>query len=113
VYEESHLKVLRLLEADPGLSQRDLSQALGISLGKTNYCMRALLDKGLIKMQNFRNNDNKFGYAYLLTPAGIATKAELTRNFLKIKIREYEVLRQEIEQLKTEASRTPQVREES
>src|SRR5690606_39449985 len=60
-YEESHLKVLRLLESDPGLSQRDLSQALGISLGKTNYCMRALLDKGLVKMQNVRNRENKLG----------------------------------------------------
>jgi EPS-associated MarR family transcriptional regulator len=103
VYEESHLKVLRLLEADPGLSQRDLSQALGISLGKTNYCVRALLDKGLIKMRNFRNNENKLGYAYLLTPAGITAKAELTRNFLKIKLREYEMLRQEIEELKRES----------
>ncbi|MGB3423200.1 MAG: MarR family EPS-associated transcriptional regulator [Castellaniella sp.] len=101
-YEENHLKVLRLLEADPGLSQRDLSQELGISLGKTNYCMRALLDKGLIKMQNFRNSDNKLGYAYLLTPAGIAAKAELTRNFLKIKMREYETLKREIEELKRE-----------
>jgi len=102
VYEESHLKVLRLLETDPGLSQRDLSQALGISLGKTNYCMRALLDKGLIKMQNFRNNDNKLGYAYLLTPAGFATKADLTRNFLKLKMQEYEILKNEIEQLQRE-----------
>ncbi len=103
VYEENHLKVLRLLEADPGLSQRDLSQALGISLGKTNYCMRALLDKGLIKMQNFRNSENKLGYAYLLTPAGIAAKTDLTRRFLKIKVREYEILRREIEELKREA----------
>lgn len=103
VYEESHLKVLRLLEADPGLSQRDLSQALGISLGKTNYCVRALLDKGLIKMRNFRNNENKLGYVYLLTPAGITAKAELTRNFLKIKQREYEMLRQEIEELKRDS----------
>src|SRR5690606_5368607 len=102
-YEESHLKVLRLLESDPGLSQRDLSQALGISLGKTNYCMRALLDKGLIKMQNFRNSENKLGYAYLLTPAGIAAKADLTRSFLKIKMREYEALEREIEQLQREA----------
>lgn len=103
VYEENHLKVLRLLEADPGLSQRDLAQALGISLGKTNYCMRALLDKGLIKMQNFRNSENKLGYAYLLTPAGIAAKADLTHRFLKIKVREYETLRREIEELKHEA----------
>lgn len=100
--EENHLKVLRLLESDPELSQRELSRALGISLGKTNYCMRALLDKGLIKMQNFRNNGNKLGYAYLLTPAGIAAKAELTRNFLKLKVQEYEALKQEIEQLREE-----------
>lgn len=100
--EESHLKVLRLLEADPALSQRDLSQALGISLGKTNYCMRALLSKGLIKMQNFRNSGNKLGYVYLLTPAGITAKAEMTRNFLKIKMREYEILTREIDQLRRE-----------
>ncbi|CAM5200262.1 MarR family EPS-associated transcriptional regulator OS=Castellaniella sp OX=1955812 GN=EPN31_15080 PE=4 SV=1 [Castellaniella denitrificans] len=102
VHKESHLKVLRLLESDPGLSQRDLSRSLGISLGKTNYCMRALLDKGLIKVLNFRNSNNKLGYAYLLTPAGIAAKAELTRGFLKVKIQEYESLKQEIEQLRQE-----------
>lgn len=105
-HEESHLKALRLLEANPDLSQRELAQALGISLGKTNYCVRALLDKGLIKMQNFRNSDNKLGYAYLLTPAGIAAKAELTRSFLKVKTREYEILRQEIEQLMRESQST-------
>lgn len=104
VYEENHLKVLRLLEADPGLSQRALSQALGISLGKTNYCMRALLDKGLIKMQNFRSSGNKLGYAYLLTPAGISAKADLTRRFLKIKVQEYELLRREIEELQRDAA---------
>lgn len=103
IHEESHLKALRLLEANPDLSQRELAQALGISLGKTNYCVRALLDKGLIKVQNFRNSDNKLGYAYLLTPAGIAAKADLTRSFLKLKIREYENLKREIEQLKRES----------
>ncbi len=101
--EESHLKVLRLLEAQPTLSQRELAQALGISLGKANYCMRALLDKGLIKMQNFKNSDNKLGYAYLLTPAGIAARAELTRRFLRQKRQEYDALRREIEQLQREA----------
>lgn len=110
--DESHLKVLRLLESDPGLSQRELSEALGVSLGKTNYCIRALLDKGLIKMQNFRNNQNKLAYAYLLTPAGLAAKADLTTRFLKLKLREYEVLKQEIEQLKQEARHTPQEKEE-
>lgn len=103
LHEESHLKALRLLETNPDLSQRELAQALGISLGKTNYCVRALLDKGLIKVQNFRHSDNKLGYAYLLTPAGIAAKTELTRNFLKIKIREYENLKREIEQLQQES----------
>lgn len=102
LHEESHLKVLRLLESDPSLSQRELSQALGVSLGKTNYCIRALLDKGLIKMQNFRNSGNKLAYAYLLTPAGIAAKADLTRRFLALKQREYETLRQEIERLQKE-----------
>jgi EPS-associated MarR family transcriptional regulator len=102
MHEESHLKVLRLLESDPSLSQRDLARALGVSLGKTNYCIRALLDKGLIKMQNFRSSENKLGYAYLLTPAGIAAKAELTRDFLKIKRQEYDVLRREIEELQRE-----------
>ncbi|MHA3904166.1 MarR family EPS-associated transcriptional regulator [Castellaniella sp. WN] len=106
LHEESHLKVLRLLEANPGLSQRELARALGISLGKANYCVRALLDKGLIKMQNFRHSDNKLGYVYLLTTAGIAAKAELTRNFLKIKIREYETLKREIEQLQRESQST-------
>ncbi len=95
---------MRLLEADPGLNQRELASALGISLGKTNYCMRALLDKGLIKVQNFRNSDNKLAYAYLLTPAGIAAKAELTRNFLKIKRQEYEALKEQIEQLQREVN---------
>lgn len=100
--EESHLKVLRLLESDPSLTQRELSRALGVSLGKTNYCVRALLDKGLIKMQNFRSSDNKLSYAYLLTPAGMAAKAELTRGFLRRKMREYEHLKREIEHLKAE-----------
>lgn len=102
LHDENHLKVLRLLESDPSLSQRELAEELGVSLGKTNYCIRALLDKGLIKMQNFRNSQNKMAYAYLLTPAGIAAKAELTASFLKIKLREYEALRREIEELRRE-----------
>lgn len=101
-YEECHLKVLRLLESDPGLKQRDLSRVLGISLGKTNYCVRSLLDAGLIKMHNFRNSQNKMGYIYLLTPSGLVAKAELTQNFLKEKMREYEILRQEIEALQAD-----------
>ncbi|NYT76170.1 MarR family EPS-associated transcriptional regulator [Alcaligenaceae bacterium] len=103
LYEESHLKVLRLLEAHPELSQRELAERLGVSLGKTNYCVRHLLDKGLLKINNFRNSRNKVAYAYLLTPAGIAAKAELTSRFLKQKMYEYEVLKADIELLRKES----------
>jgi len=101
--EEHHLKLLRLLEESPGMTQRELSAALGVSLGKTNYCLKGLLARGLIKMQNFRSSTNKLAYAYLLTPAGFSAKAELTRRFLKIKMNEYEALKAEIAQLQTEA----------
>ena len=103
VHEESHLKVLRLLESNPHMNQRDLSKALGVSLGKTNYCIKALLEKGLIKMQNFRNSQNKLAYAYLLTSAGVEEKARITVHFLKYKVQEYERLRVEIEELQREA----------
>ncbi|MCX7184866.1 MAG: MarR family EPS-associated transcriptional regulator [Nitrosospira sp.] len=103
--EENHLKVLRLLESNPHMSQRDLSEALGVSLGKTNYCIKALLDKGLIKMLNFRSNKNKLAYAYLLTPAGVEEKACITVRFLKYKVQEYERLRVEIVELRREAAR--------
>jgi EPS-associated MarR family transcriptional regulator len=103
LHEESHLKVLRLLESNPHMSQRDLSEALGVSLGKTNYCIKALLDKGLIKMQNFRNNKNKLAYVYLLTPLGVEQKARMTVEFLQIKVWEYERLCTEIAELKREA----------
>ncbi len=102
--EESHLKVLRLLESNPDLTQRELAHVLGISLGKTNYCVRALLDKGLLKMKNFRNSQNKLAYTYLLTPAGLTAKADLTKRFLQQKQFEYEVLKKEIEQLQREAA---------
>lgn len=104
ISEESHLKVLRLLEANPELTQRELADALGVSVGKTNYCVRALLDKGLLKMKNFRNSNNKLAYAYLLTPAGLAAKTEMTTEFLRRKLSEYEALKLEIEQLQREAT---------
>jgi len=107
LYEESHLKVLRLLESDPRQSQRDLARFLGISLGKTNCCVRVLLDNGLIEMQNFRNGKNKLEYAYLLTPAGTLAKANLARNFLTIKRREYKALQEEISLLQQETSELP------
>jgi EPS-associated MarR family transcriptional regulator len=104
VYQEAHFKVLRLLEGNPQMNQRDLAAAAGVSLGKTNYCINALLEKGLIKVQNFKSNKRKLAYAYLLTPAGIAEKAALTQRFLKRKVEEYEVLKAEIESLQQEAS---------
>ncbi len=104
VYQEAHFRVLRLLEGNPQMNQRDLAAAAGVSLGKTNYCINALLDKGLIKVQNFRSSKRKLAYAYLLTPAGIVEKAALTQRFLKRKMEEYELLKTEIELLKHEAS---------
>ncbi len=104
LHEETHFQVLRLLESNPQMSQRDLARALGVSLGKANYCLNALLDKGLLKMQNFQGSKSKLAYAYLLTPAGIAEKAGLTRRFLKSKMEEYEQLRLEIESLRQQAA---------
>ena len=104
LHDETHLKVLRLLESTPNINQRKLAESLGVSLGKTNFCLNALLDKGLVKMENFRTSTRKLNYAYLLTPSGITAKAALTKRFLKRKMEEYEALRAEIEQLKQEAA---------
>jgi EPS-associated MarR family transcriptional regulator len=93
---EIDIRTLELLQAQPEISQRELAQELGISLGKVNYCLRALLAKGLLKAQNFKNSKNKLAYAYVLTPAGIAARAELTTEFLQVKVREYERLQKEI-----------------
>ena len=104
--KESHLKVLRILETNPQISQRELSEALGVSLGKTNYCLKALLDKGFIKIQNFRNSNNKLAYSYLLTPHGIEQKAHMTLRYLQKKTQEYDLLRLEIAELKREIEET-------
>ena len=104
LHEETHLKVLCLLESAPHITQRKLAESLGVSLGKTNFCLNALLDKGLVKMENFRTSSRKLNYAYLLTPSGIAEKAILTQRFLKRKMEEYDALKAEIEQLKQESS---------
>ncbi len=101
--EDTHLRLLRLLEARPELSQRDLARELGTSLGKVNYCLNALIDKGLVKVRNFRNNRNKLSYAYLLTPRGLESKAAITVHFLRRKIAEYESLKAEIALLRREA----------
>jgi len=95
--------LLKTLENNPSLSQRDLAKRLGISLGKVNFCLNALIEKGCLKVNNFRNSDNKLAYAYLLTPHGTEQKARMTVEFLQIKIVEYERLRVEIEALKYEA----------
>ena len=95
--------LLKTLEDNPSLSQRDLAKRLGISLGKVNFCLNALIEKGCLKVNNFRNSDNKLAYAYLLTPHGVEQKARMTVEFLQIKVQEYERLRTEIEELKIEA----------
>jgi MarR family transcriptional regulator, temperature-dependent positive regulator of motility len=93
---------MRLLRSQPELSQRELATSLGMSLGKANYLLRALIEKGFVKAENYRKSNNKLAYLYLLTPSGIAAKAELTRQFLARKVRDYEELRLEIERLQHE-----------
>ncbi len=105
--EDIHFRVLRLLEANPAMNQRELAEELGVSLGKTNYCLKALLAKGMLKMHNFQSSKRKLAYAYLLTPQGIAEKAALTGRFLQRKMDEYVVLKAEIESLKQEQGLIP------
>lgn len=95
-------KLLRILEENPEVNQREISEILGISLGKVNYCLKALMDKGWIKAKNFKNSKNKLAYAYFLTPMGIEEKARITVRYLKVKMQEYEQIRKEIEELKKE-----------
>lgn len=95
-------RALKILEQNPRLSQRDLSSHLGVSLGKTHYVVRALVDVGWVKLGNFRRSDKKLGYSYLLTPRGLAEKAKITARFLAFKQEEFERLRREIDQLKAE-----------
>jgi len=100
--QDIQLRALRLLEQNPHLSQRELSAELGVSLGKAHYVVKALINMGWVKLDNFRRSDNKLGYAYLLTAKGVAEKAKITVRFLARKQFEYEALREEIEQLKAE-----------
>ena len=97
--EDTTFRVMRLLEENPDLTQRELAERLGVSVGGLNYCLKALVQKGWVKVQNFSQSKNKFGYVYLLTPTGVAEKAALTGRFLKRKMAEYEALRAEIEGL--------------
>ena len=102
--QETHLRVLRHLEENPDVTQRELAEALGISLGKTNYCLKALINKGMVKAKNFKNSANKRAYLYILTPKGIEAKARISVNFLQRKMEEYEQLKKEIEELRDEVN---------
>ena len=94
---QDHFEVLRKIKSKPNSSQRELAIELGFSLGKLNYCLKALKDKGLIKIKNFRKNPNKLGYVYILTPKGISAKTQLTLNFMSRKMKEYDELKKEME----------------
>ena len=100
--DEYRYKILKLVEAQPEISQRELAKTLGISLGKANYCLKALIEKGLLKASNFHNSHNKLAYMYLLTPSGIEAKSSITLGFLKAKMQEYELLQAEITMLMQE-----------
>lgn len=102
--EETHYHVLKLIEKNPSITQRELASELGVSIGKANYCMKALIDKGWIKASNFKNSNKKLAYFYILTPSGIEQKARITVNFLKRKMNDYEALKNEIEILKNEVN---------
>ena len=100
--EETRYRVMRLLESDPTLSQRDVARELGVSLGKVNFCLQALIRRGWVKATNFKNSHNKSAYMYVLTPRGLQAKTRLTLRFLVLKMTEYEKLRVEIEQMRRE-----------
>ncbi len=100
--EDNYFRVLRILQERPDVTQREIAQLLGISTSGLNYCLNALIDKGWVKVYNFSESKNKFGYVYLLTPSGIAEKTALTGRFLKRKLLEYEAIRAEIESLRGE-----------
>jgi EPS-associated MarR family transcriptional regulator len=102
--EEAHYKLLKLLEQNPRATQRELAAELGVSLGKVNYCLKALVDKGHVKARNFKNADNKIAYLYLLTPKGIKAKSRISVAYLQRKMDEYETLRAEIEELRLEVT---------
>jgi len=104
--EDTKFRVMRLLEENPDLTQRELAEKLGISVGGLNYCLKALMERGLVKMRNFAHSKNKFGYVYMLTPSGMAEKAAITQRFLQRKMEEYESLKAEIDALRQDSSKT-------
>ena len=107
--DEARYKILKTLETNPDISQRQLAGELGISLGKVNFCLQALIEKGMIKARNFTKSDNKTHYLYVLTPTGIESKAALTKRFLASKVAEYKALKAEIEELQKEVALAPQL----
>jgi len=104
VQDEVAYKLLKIIETEPQLSQREIAARMGISLGKVNYCLKSLIEKGFIKARNFYNSNHKVGYVYMLTPSGLEEKASVTYRFLKRKIQEYEEIKAEIESLKAETA---------
>jgi EPS-associated MarR family transcriptional regulator len=100
--EDTYFRVLRMLQDNPDMTQREIAEKLGISTSGLNYCLKALIDKGWVKVQNFSQSKNKFGYIYLLTPQGITEKLTLTSRFLKRKKQEYDALKLEIDALQSE-----------
>ena len=108
--EKTSYRVMQLLQENPDLTQPELAEKLGVSVRGVNYCLKALVDKGWVRMKNFAHSKNKFGYVYVLTPTGIAEKASITIRFLQRKMDEYETLKAEIEPLKSEAKKSDQER---
>jgi EPS-associated MarR family transcriptional regulator len=102
VQEDTYFRIMRLVDEQPDISQRKLAEKVGISLGALNYCLKALMEKGFVKLENFQNSKHKFKYAYILTPSGIAEKVSITGRFLTRKLQEYEALKTEIDTLKAE-----------
>lgn len=109
--DETRYRILKRLESDPQASQRGIADELGISLGRVNYCLQALIRKGLVKVNNFRSSHRKRAYLYLLTPRGVEEKARVTARFLHVKLAEYEILKRELEELQLEANRTAVAKE--
>jgi len=102
IQEDMHFRILRLLQVNPEMTQRELAKEVGVSVGRMNYVLTALVDKGMVKLGNFTTSKHKGRYAYILTPQGIARKSAMTRVFLARKVAEYEALKQEIEAVKKE-----------
>jgi EPS-associated MarR family transcriptional regulator len=111
--DEYRYRILKLLEANPQASQREIARELGISLGKVNYCLKALIERGWVKANNFRHNEQKRAYLYLLTPKGIKEKAKVTIRFLKRKLGEYESLKRELAELQLDADKMKQASQSS